>query len=666
MFNLPRGLRSCIYFLFSVCPILFFTDLTRNPYYTQIVLLNMATCVAWILILVYMWRSSEGTWAVTALDPALWVLMAWCLLSWGQSFVAHPNFTKSIYSEGSKAIIFLIVNSYLVYALSVRSQDKGFLYRLLWVTYAVSVTASIYGLAQYFGEEWIWPRNLNPYGSRPVSTFGNPNFMSSYLVLVIPVMAADYLYKLTGMPRVLLFGGVMASFGALLATLTRSSWAGALVGLVIVACVVWKQRKDSSVVLKAAGILALGFIAITVFWPRSDAGYSATVIERVIEVKNVTKEHYGSAWQRFLIWMSAWTMILDHPFAGKGWGCFELFYPFYQGSYLVLEAFRGLRTHANNAHNEILEYWSQIGTIGLGIIVWMWAVIIRFGWSLSRRLSGGHKVLAWGFLGGIAGMLVDNLLNVSVHFAVPAFMFWWWMGCLFVLDPLAVRFVRFPISRFWQRGVIVFGIVGLVMLIARAGCLWMQEVYFFKGFKMSKAGVDLIAASQALERARFWHALEVNNNYELANVYARLGEKDKALVMYQKALDANAGYDEIYFNRATLNLQMNRPEEALGYYQRVLAINPLSHDSYNALANLYFKDVGRYGSLIEPLYLQAVTIFPKDRDLWNNLGVYYTQKMEWEKAISAYKKALEIDPGFQLAQKNLEVIATRQGGVLKH
>jgi hypothetical protein len=27
------------------------------------------------------------------------------------------------------------------------------------------------------------------------------------------------------------------------------------------------------------------------------------------------------------------------------------------------------------------------------------------------------------------------------------------------------------------------------------------------------------------------------------------GEKDKALGMYQRAIDANAGYDEIYFNR---------------------------------------------------------------------------------------------------------------------
>jgi len=54
-----------------------------------------------------------------------------------------------------------------------------------------------------------------------------PNFMSSYLVMIIPVAIADYVFKITGLSRVPLFAVIMASVGALIATLTRSSWAGA-------------------------------------------------------------------------------------------------------------------------------------------------------------------------------------------------------------------------------------------------------------------------------------------------------------------------------------------------------------------------------------------------------------------------------------------------------
>src|SRR5262249_18276717 len=139
-----------------------------------------------------------------------------------------------------RAAVFLLLNTYLVYSLAVRYQDRPLFKRLLWVTYAVSILAAVYGIAQYFGTEWFWPHNLNPYGSRPVSTFGNPNFMSSFLVLVIPVMMADFVTKATGMPRVILFVGVALTTAVPLATLTRSSWVGLLVGMLLVLAGGWR------------------------------------------------------------------------------------------------------------------------------------------------------------------------------------------------------------------------------------------------------------------------------------------------------------------------------------------------------------------------------------------------------------------------------------------
>ncbi len=201
--------------------------------------------------------------------------------------------------------------------------------------------------------------------------------------------------------------------------------------------------------------------------------------------------------------------------------------------------------------------------------------------------------------------------------------------------------------------------------MGRELCLWAGEINFFNGFKLSKAGVDLVSASHALERAYEWHHLEVNNNYELGNVYARLGDKDKALWMYQRALDANAGYDEIYFNRATMLMQMGRMEEAISNYRTCLAINPLSQQAYNALAGLYFKDLTHHAADIEALYLRGVQLFPQDKDMWNNLGYLYTERQDWSRAAAAYQKALEIDPQFDLA-RNLAVVLQKSSAASKH
>ncbi len=452
----PKPVRFLLYLLFGVCPLLFFTDLTRNPYYTQIALLNIFVPACWLVWIVQAFRQQELVWNSSPFDTPLLALGLVSVSSWFVSMYLHPAFLSSIYSEGSKAHVFLLSNTFLVYAAALRVRDQALVRKLLWITYVVAIIASAYGVAQYFGVELIWPRQLNPYGNRPVSTFGNPNFMSSFLVVVMPVMVADFLFNVTGFPRALLFVGIQLCLGALLATMTRSSWAGLAVALVVLVCYIKRSKAKPLSGMKS--LLAL-MTLIILFWPQSAGNYRPAVLDRVIEVKRATVEAYGSVYQRFLIWIAAFGMVEDHPFLGKGWGCFELFYPFYQGPLLFVKNLAA-RTHANNSHNEILEYWSQIGGIGLGVVVWLWFVFARTGASVSKRLSQGWPVLCWGMMGGVAGMLVDNLLNVSVHFAVPAFFFWWWVGTVMAMDPQNVSIRRIALGSLWRKAVLCIAAKG--------------------------------------------------------------------------------------------------------------------------------------------------------------------------------------------------------------
>jgi len=659
----PRGLRPLLYCLFGLCPLLFFTDLTRNPYYTQIALLNILVAACWLLWIWQAWQQKELVWVVSALDAPLLTLVGLSFLTWMVSLVQHRAIAISIYSEGSRAFIFLLLNTYLVYAAALRSQDRELFKHLLWVSYAVSVLASIYGISQYFGTEWFWPHNLNPYGSRPVSTFGNPNFLSSYLVVVMSVMIGDYLQRSTGLPRAILLMAILTDLGALFATMTRSSWAGLLVAILVILVGSYSREEMKPAARRSLGFLLLAMFLMTVFWPRGEQGsYSPTVIDRLTEIKKVTKQSYGPVSQRFLIWLSAWGMVEDHPILGQGWGCLELFYPFYQGPLLLQPGFQGLRTHANNAHDEILEYWSQTGAVGLGIVIWLWVVFFGMSLSIGRRLDAPWRSLHWGLAGGVAGMLFDNLLNVSVHFCVPAFIFWWCIGSVFVLDPDARRVKRFNGSPVWRYILLTGSALLLVVSIARSFAMWEGEIHFFEGFKLSKAGANLVSARQNLERAYAWHQLEVNNDYELANVCARMGQQADAMRMYRRALEANAGYDEIYFNLATVFMQTGNYPEAIKNYRISLAINPLSHEAYNALATVYMKDFKRYAPDLLRLYERGLQAYPEDKDMWNNLGYVYTQTGQYEQAYQAYRKALELDPEFELAKRNLHATLDKTTG----
>ncbi|MDI6756763.1 MAG: tetratricopeptide repeat protein [Endomicrobiia bacterium] len=670
---MTRTERFLIYLMLIVSPLVFFTDLTRNPYHFQIVFLNAATVALWML---FLWRSLKagkiviktGVSALPILVFFAFATFTWLFnlgANWGDDFLRYSS-----YSEGLKRWLFTLTNVVLVYYIPLNFFDPGPINvkedaarRMRVILFSVGFVAAVYGIMQFLGFEAIWATALNPFGGRSVSTFGNPNFLSSFLVVLLPMALARYLAA-DDTPTVwAYFVCVFAYAISLTVTLTRSSWAGAAAGLVVffllgrgMSALAARSTRKRLAVLGGAVILAV------MLWPhpKSADKYVPAVYERFAEIKGAGRGVYGPLHQRFLIWSCAWQMTSENPVIGRGWGLFELFYPYYQGKYLFVKAYKDLRTHANNSHNEILEIISQTGIVGFGIYIWMLAVIIISGISAARASAdGSRRLMNAAMLGGVVGMLVDNLMNVSLHFAVPAFLYWWVVGSLSAES--GFRTIELDINGRFRRAAVVVGMAAGALIIARYYMSFMGEINYFAGFKLSKRG-DVAGALPYLERAHRWQRFEVNNNYELANTYARLGRREDALKAYREALRANAGYDEIFFNMATVYNQMGRRDEAIANYSRALAINPLSQDAYAALGSIYFADLrGDNIRAAARLFERASMFFAGSTDILNNLGYLYTRMGEPRKAASYYIEALNIDPDFAVARRNLENISRASG-----
>jgi tetratricopeptide (TPR) repeat protein len=660
---MKRIFNFLLFIALFVAPLIFFTDLTRNPYYFQIVLVNGLTVILWMLWLYAGLREQTVRIRPTPLDLPLWSFFAVATLSWLVMLFGNlhePYLSYGIFSEGYKRWLFLLVNSLMVYYGALHFVNDENRDRIILTVFWAGWLAAAYGILQYFGIEFFWPKVLNPFGGRSVSTFGNPNFLSSYLVLLIPVLFFYYLRATSAGKRLFYLFFLLTYFIALLCTLTRSSWGGLVVAMAIVLILLWSRmrdlfRKQRKLILAPFAI----FVFLIVFMPRSDVGgYNPSVIQRLAEAKEATKTYYGSWHQRRLIWSCAWHMIIEKPVLGKGWGCFELFYPSYQGRHLFLPAYHPFRTHANNAHNELLEIWSQTGTIGFGIYLWLLAVIVSYSLFLIKNLKDEKKFLAIGLFASLAGMWVDNLMNVSLHFAIPGFLYWWNMGLLAGLGRDEIKEVK--LNSFTRKAAAWFLILLGALLVMRYSRNFLGEIHYFNGFKASKRN-DLPRAIPELERAHELQRFEVNNNYELANSYARSGSRDKAIPMYKEALRANAGYDEIYFNMATVLMQGGQVGPAVDEYNRSLYINPLSLEAYAALGSVFLQSPERYGKAGIELFTQCLYFYPSNKDVWNNLGFLYTKTNRNEEALTAYRKALEIAPDFELAQKNYRVALARLG-----
>ena len=716
-----------------VCPLIFFTNLTRNPYITQISLMN--ACVA-LSVGAWAWFEAgraEG-WRVPRLSVALPLGLFTAIwgLSWARAYFVHEAFFRpAIISEGARNGLFFLVIGVGTFVVSstLAAEDDGssdvplggwgafaVVWGLLWTGFAAlrgraggrpedfwalmwdpygaflwagglavvgrltkrgraadflhlalcaGFLASAYGLLQYFNMEIVWPYTLNPYGGRAVSTFGNPNFLSTFNVALMPIALALFLVEKSSARR-WTYGALFLIFeGALFSTLTRSSWAGAFVACAALALSP-RMRARAASEPRTLGFLAGAAAAMALLWPSSSiaTGYTPTVIGRLTEFSTMMKHenYYSPFHQRVLIWTSAWLMGSESPLLGKGAGLFELFYPFYQGTLLHAYAFyHGMRTHANNSHNEILEVFSQTGLLGLGAFLAFWAAFFESArrWAKSRL---GDDPLWIGAVAGCAGVLADNMLNVSLHFAVPAFLFWWIAG---LAMGRGARESGRPLvwkapaaARRAAAGALVLFSLGVAWLQVR---VWEREAWYFAGFKLVRMS-DIPGAQRALERSRSWGPREVNGLYELGNSYARAGRFADAAVVYRQALDANAGYDEIYFNLGTVyNANLGKPDLALKFYETSWAVNPLSNDLTNALSSLYLREPAKNLEPALEVLSEAVRDFPENPNHWNNYGFALSTAKRWKEAEDAYVRALEIAPDMALAERNLAGMAGASG-----
>ncbi|TET40905.1 MAG: tetratricopeptide repeat protein [Elusimicrobia bacterium] len=690
--DFERIIRYIFFLILLICPLIFLTDTTRNPYVIQNVVLGIGLSVILAIWLIKSNLKRQIILPRTYLDKPLFLFFLVSLLSVAYSFYIHPEFKLAILSFGGRSLLFLFLNCIAVFYITVYLlHDERNLKRLLYIAFAVGTLVSLYALLQYGGIEPIWPRKIDPFGTRSVSTFGNPNFLASFLILILPVIAVLAVYEKALIKKLFLGGLFGVNFFGLLVTRTRSAWLGLFVALIFLAFfLVFYQvsliSRNRKWLIFLAGVLFLMMLYPVRVGEQREK--KVMVVKLVMEkVKSIADFRQMAYVQRFLIWQAAYSMFKESPLLGHGWGNFEIIYPFHQGKFLKIKKYSPFRTHANNTHNEILEIVSQTGIVGLGIYIWLFFLFFKMGIDSYRKLTGEYdKIVALGLLASILGMLIDNLLNVSLHFPMPALFFWIWMGLVVgICQRWKVSERKIPIKKFlvYPLGIIIFGIVLFNLRYFRG------EIHYFKGFKYAKNNATLGNAVRECELSYKIYPLNVDNNYELGNAYARLGEKEKAIWAYLKAIEANPGYDEIYSNLGIIYGQTKRIPEAMEALSKSIEINPLSVPTRSYLAQVHIgrkeweKAANQYREILELepenskvkgnlSYVQAqmgkkppIPAPTQEINLLFEKGEKYVNNKDWNKAEETYRKIVKLVPGNIKANIYLGNIYFSQGKMKK-
>ncbi|MDA3792635.1 MAG: tetratricopeptide repeat protein [Elusimicrobia bacterium] len=645
-----------------VSPLIFFTNVTRNPYLIQERVYQVLVSLALIFFYLQAKEKNKLYLPSTFLDKPLLLFLAVTVLSVAVSLVRFNDYSGAITGyAGRRMLMFILCGIITFYITAGISSDRDYFKKIIYALVGAATVASFYAIMQFMKMDFIWPQSVDPYGQRSISTFGNPNFLSSFLLIAIfwiigKIYTSSQKIKNSSLRWYFL---LVINLAGLAITMTRSTYAGLAAGIGIVAY--YLIRKSSKKVKKPLIIFVILMISI--------GGLFSSVSEqfRKRAVSFFSIEKMGSALtQRMMIWESSYNMFKETPVIGRGWGNFEIFYPIYQGQIVEKEGYKNLRTHANNSHNIVLELLTQVGILGTGIYIFLVLVFVKYAFALYSTAKDEDKI--WVVIFSVAGrsFWIDNILNVSMFFPMPAIAFWVNAGLFAGLGRKysSKKYLTVNLKRFYKFGFVIL-LAAVSGVIYFNGKYFFSAVHFFKGFKYSRQG-RLEPARKELKKAHSIYSLNVDNNYELGNVYARLNGSEenskKAVWAYKEALRANPGYDEIYFNLGILYLRTGRTEKAKEYLKRTVEINPLASGAVRTLGDI----AGSENNLEEALryYSKAYSLNPTDEKLITNYGYYYQQTGDLQKAASFYVKALKYNSSYKPALNNLRNITGKVSGNL--
>lgn len=151
-------------------------------------------------------------------------------------------------------------------------------------------------------------------------------------------------------------------------------------------------------------------------------------------------------------------------------------------------------------------------------------------------------------------------------------------------------------------------------------------------------------------------ALNLDENHPQANhVMAvgleRLGELNKAVRFYERALELDPTDAEIYFNLGLVAWRLKMLPAAERLFRLYLERMPGKADGYNNLGGV-LRDQGRYEDAIDVLR-GALYRMPEEAQLWNSLGTVVMETGNYEESRTFFEEAIRLRPTFGRAYHNL-------------
>jgi hypothetical protein len=389
-------------------------------------------------------------WAASPIDLPFALFLLVAVASAVSNFV-EPG----IAILGTRQIVRFILLFFAVVALS---PSRDFTKKLATIMLAVALFQSLLGIAQAAtggaldtflipserkvsdsirlsgGTEQFWAP-----GQRVFGTLGRYDQLGTFLTFFM-LLLAGWLYEIKdGSERhrkLFLVFAVCA--GALVLTYSRASWFGFLLGFLLVAVKIKRDRKVLAGLLVAAGI-----IAAYTFYSGVVVRYlidlpKQTVLARLLEAFSYERyrgEYFGLGRVYWFV-QTPLAVVPAAPIFGHGPGQYGGGAAAVLGNTKVTDGLGlpfGVYGTEGYIDNNWFSLWGEVGTLGLGLYLWMFVWLYR----TAKAVSEGSKDrflrgLGLGYRGALAAVALQAMLGTYLEVRTLG-LYLWLFGALLVV-----------------------------------------------------------------------------------------------------------------------------------------------------------------------------------------------------------------------------------------
>lgn len=443
---------------------------------------------------------------------------------------------------------------------------------------------------------------------RPVSVFGNPNFLGDFLIVIMPLTLARWFTVREKQPKILFAAFFVLQMLLLLLTNSRGAWIGIAVGLLVMAGMVatrngrltpstikdWWSRQTLR--LKSALIAALMVVILTT------VGISLYLVQSLNDPSR-------SADLRTEIYTAAIQLFAEKPLTGQGLFTF--------GRGLVrLPGVNADKPHSH-AHDLPLHIAAELGVFGIAalvVTVFVGYRTIQNNWQAST--AQGRLLLA-GATAAVVSVGVHQLTDVPIM--MPAIALSGLVALVLALAPQKPEAVIPSWSRFGHP----VEMIGIWVVLIVSG-VWNSGFY--------QQYVDVLA--QAANMSNYRQAAEqlqsiINADPSLSLTYleqgllygmaASQGDSESArlgVAAYEQFIQLDAGYAVAWTNLAALHWQLGNREVAVDALQQAIKLDTAEWN-FQALLGRYAEAMGNTNAA-DAAYAEALRLYP-DASLYTEL-----------------------------------------------